>query len=131
MTTTWKILVDWDRTGDFDESYDDITNYVINAKWYLGFSQPYAHVANDSTLDLVLNNTDGRFSPENSSSPLSGKLLPLRPVRIISDDGTTERIHWTGWLQTLMPFGGRYGQRHVQMSAAGAMQFLKAAETKI
>lgn len=85
MTTTWKVLVDWDRTGDFLNSSDDITSYVVNAKWYLGFSQPYANVANDSTLDLVLNNSDKRFSPENSSSPLAGNLLPLRPVQITSN----------------------------------------------
>ena len=131
MTTTWKVLVDWDRTGDFDDSYDDITEYAINANWYLGFSQPYTNVANDSTLNLVLNNSDKRFSPENSSSPMSGKLLPLRPVRITSDDGTTERIHWQGWIQTLQPMAGRYGERLIVLNAAGALQFLKAAETKI
>ena len=131
MTTTWKVLIDWDRNGDFTGTYDDVTTYVLHAKWYLGFSQAYAEVANDSTLELVLDNSDKRFSPENNDSVLNGKLLPLRTVRITSDDGTTERIHWQGWLQNILPVAGKYGERSIQMTAAGAMQFLKAAESKI
>ena len=73
MTTTWKVLIDWDRNGDFTGTYDDVTTYVLHAKWYLGFSQAYAEVANDSTLELVLDNSDKRFSPENSGSVLNGK----------------------------------------------------------
>jgi hypothetical protein len=131
MTTTWKVLIDWDRNGDFTGTYDDVTAYVLHAKWYLGFSQPYAEVANDSTLELLLDNADKRFSPENSGSVLNGKLLPLRTVRITSNDGTSERIHWQGWMQNIMPFAGQYGERRIQLTAAGAMQFLKAAESKI
>ena len=94
MTTQWKVLVDWDRNGDFAGTYDDITDRVIKAWWYLGNSQPYAEIAEGSMLDLTLDNSDRRFSPENSSGVLNGKLLPLRTVRVQSDDGTTVRTHW-------------------------------------
>jgi hypothetical protein len=42
MSTTWKILIDWDRDGDFDDTYDDVTSRVLQAKWYLGSSRAYA-----------------------------------------------------------------------------------------
>jgi hypothetical protein len=49
--------------------------------------KPYQYVADDSKLTLTLDNTDGRFSPENSASPLNGRLKPLRPITVISNDG--------------------------------------------
>ena len=80
---------------------------------------------------MRLNNKDRRFPPENSAGPLSGKLAPLRPVKIESHDGTTTRTHWSGWTAMILPAGGKYGNRQVDIIAHGAMQFLKATETKI
>jgi len=131
MTTTWTIAVDWQRNGDFSSPNDDVTAYVISAKWQLGFAAPYQDVADDGVLDLILNNADKRFSPENNTSPLYGKLVPLRPVRIQSNDGTTTRTQWFGWIQSIQPFPGQYGQRQAHIVAAGAMSFLKVAETKL
>lgn len=91
MTTTWKVLIDWDRDGNFTGTHDDVTAYVITANWFLGMRRPYQNDADNSMLDLMLNNADKRFSPENGSGPLSSKLVPLNAVKITSDDGTTER----------------------------------------
>ena len=55
---------------------------------------------------MRLNNDDKRFTPENSAGPLSGKLAPLRPVKIESNDGTTTRTHWSGWIAMILPVGG-------------------------
>lgn len=38
MTTTWTIAVDWDRNGDFADTYDDVTDRVIAADWFLGLT---------------------------------------------------------------------------------------------
>jgi hypothetical protein len=73
--------------------------------------QPYQHVADHSSLALVLKNHNQRFSPENVAGPLSGKLVPLRPVRIQSDDGSTVRTHWVGWMESIQPTVGRFGER--------------------
>ena len=100
MTTSWTIAIDWDRDGEFDGQDDDLTSYAISAAWFLGERTPYQDTADNSTLSLVLNNSDRRFSPENANSPLAGKLTPFKPVRIQSDDGTTPepRTHWMGRL---------------------------------
>jgi hypothetical protein len=99
MVTSWKIFIDWQRNGNFTEAIDDVTSYVKSAEWFLGMTLPYQDDANDSTLRLVLDNSDKRFSPENSASPLAGKVAPLRPVRVQSNDGMTVRTHWVGWLE--------------------------------
>ncbi|MCY3779377.1 MAG: hypothetical protein OXG78_03625 [Chloroflexi bacterium] len=131
MSTSWTIAIDWDRNGDFSGEHDDITQRVLLAEWFVGMQRPYQLTADGSTLAVRLNNKDKRFSPENSSGPLYGNLAPLRPVRIQSDDGTTTRTHWSGWIAAIVPVGGKYGNRQVDIMAHGAMQFLKTTETKI
>ena len=131
MSTSWTIAIDWDRNGDFSGEHDDITQRVLLAEWFVGMQRPYQLTADGSTLVMRLNNKDRRFSPENSAGPLSGKLAPLRPVKIESHDGTTTRTHWSGWIAMILPVGGKYGNRQVDIVAHGAMQFLKATETKI
>src|SRR5436190_14172646 len=103
MTTTWSILIDWDRNGNFTDVNDDLGNRIIEAQWFLGQQTAYDHVADGVILNLVLNNYDKRFSPEYSSSVLYGKVVPFRPIKIQSNDGTTTRTHWVGWMQSIQP----------------------------
>ena len=127
MTTRWTIGIDWDRDGD----YTDETARVLSASWTLGFQQAYMDVGNDAQLTLILRNDDRRFTPENSAGSLYGKLAPLRPVKIESNDGTTTRRHFSGWVQSIHPAANRHGERIAMIRVSGAMQFLKATETKI
>lgn len=136
MSTTWTIAIDWDRDGwnsdgAPNDDYENVTNRVISANWFLGTRVAYEEIANESTLDLVLDNQDRRFSPEYTLGPLVGKVVPQRPVRIQSYDGTTTRTHWVGWIDTIEPAVNHRGKRVVHITAIGAMQFLKAAETKL
>ncbi len=123
MTTIWTIEIDWNRNDNFSGTYDDITDRVISANWSLGFQRAYADVPDNSVLRLTLDNSDRRYSPEYSSSPLNGLLTPYRPVRIQSDDGTTVRTHWTGWIESIQPTVNPYGERIVEIKAAGPGQY--------
>lgn len=129
--TTWTVAIDWERNSNYTDIYDDVTNRVISIQWSLGSNKSYQDIADNSVLNLKLNNEDKFFSPENSSSPLFGKIAPLRPVRIQSNDGMTTRTHWVGWMESIQPHVNRYGERTVQVIATGAVQFLKAAETNL
>jgi hypothetical protein len=129
--TTWTVAIDWDRDGKFTETYDDVTDRVVSAEWFLGARQPYQETADNSVLSLTLTNQDRRYSPEHKSSPLFGKLVPFRPVRIQSSDGLVTTTHWRGWVEGFQPFTNQFGQRYTQVVATGAMQLLKAAETSL
>jgi len=131
MTTTWTIAIDWDRNGNFTDANDDVTSRVTSAEWVLGIQRAYQDCADNSVLKLVLNNADKRFSPENGASPLAGKLVPFRPIRIQSNDGVTTRTHWVGWVEALQPAVGKYGERLAYLTASGPLQFFKATETKL
>ena len=127
MTTRWTIGIDWDRDGD----YTDETARVLSATWSLGFQQAFMDVGNDAQLTLIMRNQDKRFTPENGAGSLYGKLVPLRPVKIESNDGTSTRRHFSGWVQSIHPAANRNGERIAMIRVSGAMQFLKATETKI
>jgi hypothetical protein len=129
--TTWTIAVDWNRDGDFSDTYDDVTSRVISATWVMGTQKPWQDIADNSVLKLTLDNADRLFSSENGSSLLNGMVVPQRPVRIQSNDDTTTRTHWIGWIESIAPVVGQYGKRTVEIIAAGAMQFLKTTETKL
>ena len=132
MTTTWTIAVDWERTGDFNGTYDDITDYVMDARWFNGFRRPYQDVADEQMLSLSLNNSDKRFSPENAGSPLADDLAPFRPVRLQSNDGTTVRTHYLGWLEKIEPSVNQFGERTTKLTCSGAASlFMASAETDI
>jgi hypothetical protein len=76
MATTWTIAIDWDRNDNFSGTYDDVTARMVNVEWVLGWREPYQDVAEDSVLKLRLTNVDRRYSPENATSPLFGKVAP-------------------------------------------------------
>ena len=52
-------------------------------------------------------------------------------MKVESNDGTTTRHHFSGWVQSIHPAVNKYGERVSAIQVAGAMQFLKATETKI
>lgn len=131
MPTTWTIAIDWSRSGDFNGTNDDVTSRVISANWFLGMRKPYQDIADDSMLELVLDNSDKRFSPENGSSRITGYLAPFRPVRVQSNDGTTTRTHYFGWIESIEPQPNQYGEQQVKITCAGPMQFFKAVETDV
>lgn len=108
-----------------------MTSDVMQVNWFLGMRQPYQDVADNSMLMMILNNADRRFSPDYTSSPLFDTVVPQRPVRIQSNDGTTVHTHWVGWIDAIKPAVNKYGERVVQILASGAVQFLKAAETHL
>lgn len=125
---TWRFLVDWDNDDDFADSYENITDYVLSAKWKLGMQKAYQDVADESTLDLTLRNDDRRFSPEYSSSPYYGELLPQRRVQVESVYSGSTVVHWTGWIEDVQPDWNRRGSLQARMRGVGAKKYLQDQE---
>ena len=84
-----KLVVDWNNDGDFDDTHDDITDDIIDISWQRG--RDYAsQLSGNSTagkLTAKLLNTDGKYSPSNSSSVLTGNILPGRTVKLMAGSG--------------------------------------------
>jgi hypothetical protein len=82
--------------------YTDITQWVRGVSTDHGFSRD-TNKYNTSTATISLDNTDGRFSPLNTSSPYrvgaySG-IGPLRPARIRANTGFQDVTLFTGYVQ--------------------------------
>lgn len=107
MTLT--ISIDWNHDGDYADTHDNITPYVLAAEWSLGRDTPEAILPPDGIARLTLDNGDRRFSPDYDSSPLYGSVQPGRRVKIEIDAGSGPEILWQGWLSSVEIGVGRYG----------------------
>jgi hypothetical protein len=127
MATDFKFLVDWNNDGDFSDTNEDITDYVMSANWSLGFSEPYQHVAGETRLDLQLTNKDKRFSPEGTASPMAGSILPNRLVKIQNTASGTVDLY-TGYIESITPSPGVAGDLRCRIVGVGIKQFLDREE---
>lgn len=80
-------LVDWDDDGDFEDTYDDVSEHLLASEGItvagLGRDQGRGLAPpQDSSLGLVLNNQSQRYSSENAGSAIHDGLLPGRPIRL-------------------------------------------------
>lgn len=122
-TATYTVAVDWDKDGTYTGTYDDITAYVRSIRMFNGFRQPYMNVAGEATLELELDNSDKRFSPEYSSGPLYGKKWKYLPVRVQANNGTTYTM-WTGYLTSIQPQPGANAEKRAILKATSVRRIL-------
>lgn len=124
--------VDWDNDGDFTDPGDDVTART------LARDQVSIRTGRDQARSLaptsvgeeskLVSNLSRDYSPENSSSPLAGKLVPGRPVR---DQATHDGLTYGLFRGRLDGFElhPEIQERTVSLSALDALAEL--AETEI
>lgn len=82
---TSDIVVEWDfdNDGDFDESVEDITEFVLSVETFTGRDWPslLTGFSGPGKFRATLNNHDDRFSYFNSSSPLNAGSMSLKTGR--------------------------------------------------
>jgi len=111
---------------DSDDDPTDLSAEVISAEIEAGLC------ADDSPMGggrarIVLGNADGRFSPENLSSPFYGRLNPNRPIALSARVGTTTYPLFTGVTERWLPESGGYGRRTCTLIAGDLMGTLDRA----
>ena len=111
-SATYAFYVDWNGDNDFLDDYEDISAYVFEASWSYG--RDHASQLTGKSIaglcTLLLKNTDKRFSPFNTSSPLYGSLLPGRKIKITMTVGASTVTMFSGFLDSIDPekeIGGR------------------------
>ena len=120
-----KVLVDWDRDFSFASDYDDISADVIDCSFSNGIGRAFQLMADEAICKLQLRNNTGKYTPENTASPIYGKIKPQTPIRIILvDNDGNEVIVWRGWIDTVQvdwtPSGKQTARKTVQMECVGA-----------
>ena len=120
----WKLLVDWNRDGDFSDASEDITQYVIEWHWKLGNSNPYQEIGDEAEATFVLDNQTGYFSPERAG-PYQGLMDRNTPVLVQSVYGGVTIDHFTGWVDTVQPTPGTVQPRRAVLNCSGIKQILE------
>jgi len=101
MAVSWQFLVDLNSDGDFSDSGEDLSGFLLEAVWFIGFRNCYDVLAEPSRAALVLDNRAGTFSPESGTFPVGAYAL------IKSDDGATVRVMFAGFVDSIKIAGAR------------------------
>lgn len=87
---TYEFAADWSRGGTYDRTLEDLTPYVLaETDIVAGWGRGEARATEDpstGSLSFGLTNIDRQFSPENTASPIAGRVLPGTPVRLQVSD---------------------------------------------
>lgn len=106
--------------------YEDISAYVMSARWRTGFVRPYQQMAAVGRASLVLNNWDKRFSPEAGGSIWTGRTATDGNMLVRINEGAT--ILWTGYVTGWSPQGGTGGEKRCMVEAEDIMSFVRDME---
>ncbi len=131
----WTIYVDWDGDFDFNAPSEAIWPDVVEASWRLGMRAAYQSVADENTCTLTLRNTDGKYNPENTASPLYGQLVPQRLVKISATVDGQEVPLWRGWIDSIEPewqrAGAQTGETVAKIECIGGKGYLSRHELNL
>jgi hypothetical protein len=132
MAASFKVYVDWVADGDFADAGDDITHRVLDARTPITtrYGRDQARALSPTAAgeaNLELDNQSRDYSPENTSSPLNGLVLPGRSVLIQATLSGTTYTLFTGHLDDFTVQPGREA-RSVQLSCLDPLARLKGVQ---
>lgn len=108
MSITYSIAIDYADDGTFTELDD-----ILSIEWHLGLPAPYTHIADISSASITIRNQSRNFSPEVMTDFIGKRL------RIQSDDSTSIRTHFIGFVKEIRPQTGNQGERLSEIIALG------------
>ena len=142
MSGSYTLLVDWNNDGDFTDADDDITGDSLSVTWSRG--RDYASALQGRSvagkLTAVLINTGGKYSPSNTSSALTGNILPGRSIKLQAGSGSfdytfpiafNDGVRWQGKLDRIKPSPAAKGRKTATLTAFGTLGFLNQFETQL
>ena len=139
---SYTLLVDWNNNGDFTDANDDITGDTLSLSWSRGRDYASAlqgrSVAGKLTATLI--NTGGKYSPSNTSSALTGNIVPGRSIKLQAGSGSfpytfpvafNDGVRWQGKLDRIKPAPASRGRKTATLTAFGTLGFLNQFETQL
>lgn len=118
-TSSYQFVVD---TADDGTYATNLTAWLMEAQWDLGFPKPFEPTCKRGRMSVTLDNSDGRFSPENTSGAYyADGAFTIRPnlrCRMYANAGHGDVIMWTGVIDRLRPDPGAYRSRRAVLEAS-------------
>ena len=132
-----KVLVDWDNDGNYNNANSDITAEAIDLSWDRGrdYASQLSGNSKSGKLSATLFNTSGKYSPNNTSSPITGKIEPGLRIKVLGGSAsafpyafpiifTDTNPLWTGYLQEIRPEPSSKGAKRAKLVAYGVLGYL-------
>lgn len=123
----FRLDVDWDNDGDYLDANEDVTNdaSMIETRRGRDYASQWTAQSVAGRLRATLINVDGKYSPDNASSPLFGKVLPGRRVRLRAPTAGApvggNVVLWTGYLDRIEPTSAPGRISTVELTASGPL----------
>ena len=122
---TLTLEVDWDNDGTFGHGSADISADILEIPIQVlgrdGLSQLNAR-SSAGSLVVILRNDDNKYSRNVSGSPIFGKILPNRRVRLKSEtNGGAATVQWHGYLDDIVATARRGGAHTARLEAFGPL----------
>jgi len=106
------ILVDWNDDGDFGDANEDITADVKSIRTFIGKEERFS-APNPSTLEILVKNENGKYSPKNSSGTLYGDLTDGHEVWVYVHKDASYHNIFRGYTDEYIPRGPLQGQEAI------------------
>lgn len=129
---TYVFEVDWDNDDTYGHAQSDITGDFILIQTRTGrdFASQLTGRAPPGVLTAILDNRDGKYSPFNTSSPITGLVVPGRKVRLRTTAPSAVTL-WTGFLDTIEPTPDMEGGHTATLRARGPLSKLEEPRVNI
>ena len=132
---TFTLQVDWDNDGNYGNANADITSDVVSVSWSRGrdYASQLSGNSKSGKLTAELHNTSGKYSPNNTSSPITGKVEPALRIRALAGTGSfpytfpvifNNNVVWSGRLQEIRPSPSSKGAKRARLTAFGSLGYL-------
>lgn len=126
------VRVDWNNDGDFLDTYDEITDDVleITCKQGRNFASQLTGKAVAGTLEVKLKNNTGKYSPFNTSSVLTGSLFPNRRIEVAAYLPTETTI-WSGYIENIQPTVTKGAYTSATIKALGIFKKFATTDARV
>jgi hypothetical protein len=107
-----------------EHEYLDVKEYVMYVNYNAGLATPYDQMGRDNTAQIVVSNSDKRFSPDNTSSPyypfiVKGACVMLDITAYNNGVASTNTITYSGFIARVLPSPGTQGERTCTIECEG------------
>jgi len=125
--------IDWDNDGTFGHASSDISADVLeipNYDYGRDFASQLYGRSTAGSMTVVLMNDDAKYTEANTGSPIFGKILPNRRVRLKSStNGGGSTVQWHGYLDDIIAVPGMGGMNEAVLSAFGVLAKINARKS--
>lgn len=130
LPVTVRCYIDWDANGNFTGTYDEVSAETLNVSTRRGRSSVNDEFS-PGTLSLALENSSGRYSAYNSSSPLYGKILPGLPIKVTATHNSITYPIFYGYITDYTEQRSQGSSPVVAINATDGSDILRFGEVKI